>query len=442
MNIIRWLQTKLFQFFALFSSNTEQSNATKKRPSRQYEPREIWFCTMPVEEEDLRWIPSGHEKRPYLVVKVGEDGFWGYPMSTSHKKYPFDKKMFCKNLYGSNGVVKDSYILFFPSVYIPEDHVLYFDSKLPKQWEHAIDRRILCQKHQHFYQQYFTFHSNPGFEVGDLVKNKTGQLCFFYKKLSGGKNEVFLMCHKRTTDLSIMISFRKHHFWIDPSDPKFYEENEIFLFSIMQKNEVNEIIGSIQKVIKKITKSLLIKEINEENIIPEKISFLYEPGTVFEDINSKETYIYFFSYKEFHYFLPDSWYENDRFSLYESKLLFNSPVASVSDYEMKTMLARLKSVHGKYYLALKKVEKEYWEKYSFSSLQKEKGMEERSPASLKPKINMKIVHESFGEGVIQKIDGDHVLVLFGNDTKTLNWKFLVDHHKSVSYTHLTLPTIA
>ena len=197
----------------------------------------------------------------------------------------------------------------------------------------------------------------------------------------------------------------------------------------MQKNEVNEIIGSIQKVIKKITKSLLIKEINEENIIPEKISFLYEPGTVFEDINSKETYIYFFSYKEFHYFLPDSWYENDRFSLYESKLLFNSPVASVSDYEMKTMLARLKSVHGKYYLALKKVEKEYWEKYSFSSLQKEKGMEERSPASLKPKINMKIVHESFGEGVIQKIDGDHVLVLFGNDTKTLNWKFLVDHHK-------------
>lgn len=92
MNIIRWLQTKLFQFFALFSSNTEQSNATKKRPSRQYEPREIWFCTMPVEEEDLRWIPSGHEKRPYLVVKVGEDGFWGYPMSTSHKKYPFDKK--------------------------------------------------------------------------------------------------------------------------------------------------------------------------------------------------------------------------------------------------------------------------------------------------------------------------------------------------------------
>lgn len=93
------------------------------------------------------------------------------------------------------------------------------------------------------------------------------------------------------------------------------------------------------------------------------------------------------------------------------------------------MLSRLKSVHGKYYLALKKVEKEYWEHYSFSSLQKIMGMEERSLASLKPKTDMKIVHESFGVGIIQKVDRDHVLVLFGNETKTLNWKFLVDHHK-------------
>ncbi len=121
------------------------------------------------------------------------------------------------------------------------------------------------------------------------------------------------------------------------------------------------------------------------------------------------------------------WLQTKLFQL--SALFSSKPVASVSDCEMKTMLSRLKSVQGKYYLALKRVEKEYWEHYSFSSLQKVMGMEKRSLASLKPKTNMKIVQESFGEGIIQKVDRDHVLVLFGNDTKTLNWKFLVDHHK-------------
>lgn len=44
---------------------------------------DIVYCQMPLSPEELEAIPEGHRKRPYLVLKTLEDGFWGVP--ASHK---------------------------------------------------------------------------------------------------------------------------------------------------------------------------------------------------------------------------------------------------------------------------------------------------------------------------------------------------------------------
>ena len=100
--------------------------------------RDILYCQMPVSAQDRLRIKPGHDVRPYLVMKKGENGFWGYPMTTSHQRYAYDEKLMYNLRETGQSEIKSSCFLFVPSVYVPAENVFYPWGRLDPRWEGAI----------------------------------------------------------------------------------------------------------------------------------------------------------------------------------------------------------------------------------------------------------------------------------------------------------------
>ncbi len=441
--LIRWLEKKLpptDQKPIEESKIEEQAQSTE--PPLSYSVRDILYCNMPVEEEDLQSIPKGHETRPYLVMKCGNHGFWGYPMTTTHERYEYDEKMIYTQIEKTNGIQKSSYFLFVPAVYVPNDHIVSFYSRIDRSWEKPIDKRIACQKRQHMYCQYISFHSSFSLTCGDIVQLKNGSLAFFHRQLANEKNIVYPFCKHPRSKASIQVIFHRQIYWIDSLHTLNVSDTEMALYSIFPKSTIDKVLLMIDPPEQK-KKTRVYKGPGSSSpklkkmIDPKEISYVYDPGTVLEHPFNHKQFIYFFTHQSIHYLFPDDWNIKGKYRLIQESDHLYQPIAIAGEEEMERAFRHFQYNNHSYSWAMKHVCAEYQ-----ILIKKEKEQEKTDIEPIyedsetmvdlelpKLKIGTKIGHVQYGEGIVTKLDGHKATIEFTNGEKVLNWHYLIKSGK-------------
>lgn len=447
--LIRWLEKKLpAQLQEPIEERKIEEEAQKIGPPVSYSARDILYCNMPMEEEDLQAIPKGHETRPYLVMKCGDHGFWGYPMTTTHERHEYDKKMIYTQIEKTNGTQKSSYFLFVPIVYVPNDHIVSFYSRLDRSWEKPIDKRIACQKRQHMYCQYLSFHSSFSLTCGDIVQLKSGGLAFFHHQLSNEKNVVYPLCKHPRSKSSIQVTFHHQTYWLDSQHALNVADAELALYSIFPKSTIDKVLLVIDPPEpKKKNRSYKVPASGSSSpkpkkmIDPKEIAFLYDPGTVLEHPFNHKQFIYFFTHQSIHYLFPDDWNVKGKYRLIQESDHLYQPVAIASEEEMERAFRHFQYNNHSYSWAMKRVcahyqqliEQEQEKEHEQESMNIESAYEDPEIAEgnehTKLKIGIKIGHVQFGEGIVTKIDGHKATIEFEKEEKVLNWHYLVKNGK-------------
>ena len=324
--------------------------------------RDILYCQMPVSAQDRLRIKPGHDVRPYLVMKKGENGFWGYPMTTSHQRYAYDEKLMYNLRETGQSEIKSSCFLFVPSVYVPAENVFYPWGRLDPRWEGAIERRIACQKSRHMYCSYHSFGLPVPIKESDVVFLKDGRIGFV-ESLHNNKAKVRLLREHSRGSLSCPVSIPPQTWWMDLASYAFLAVQDLALYAILPKKDIDAIRGYLKPETAP-APAAKPKPKKRYPIDPSRIFYQYPPGTVLELGYKEKQFVYFFSTQSAAYVFPDELHDMGRFNLVEINPEHYRPVASVSDDEMLESCAKLQNDNLPYGAAVRKVKADYLASYA------------------------------------------------------------------------------
>lgn len=101
---------------------------------------ELCWATMPLSEEELSKIPSGHDFRPYLLLKEGDGFYWAFP-STS--KAFSNKNRYVNGTLRVNGFSNIKSLVMLDKIYkLPFDNLAYHSVKIVKREENQLIKRL------------------------------------------------------------------------------------------------------------------------------------------------------------------------------------------------------------------------------------------------------------------------------------------------------------
>lgn len=267
----------------------------QKAVFNQLEVGDVIYARMPLPDRVMATIEKGHQNRPYLVVKIKEDGVRAYPCS--HKKnYSFSYALKKENYpffyaYGQRKITKsDTWISFQGTYAIPIGNIYYRSYHVNDYDLSEIERQLVIRKNQgrknvHCLKYPYSIKKGDGIlKDGKLyyVYQVDKMKLFTYRMKSANKKDKLLIKYKNGT-FGIQIQEKEEIIWDE--NCRLFFQSDPSLIEKVEKAKENEKMAA-----KKIQKKCAKKKQNLK-----MLSFRYPSGTLLTHSFDDEIIIYLFN---------------------------------------------------------------------------------------------------------------------------------------------------
>lgn len=303
----------------------------------QIYPGDIVYAHMPLCDKELDKIPEGHKTRPYYIAYKLNYGFIAFGASSSPYESLPDTKTYRLSDIVYDKLAKSSYLDLNTAYYLPKDKLIRFICETKENDFNEIQRRLWIGKRKDyealFKEKPVLWRPIPG----DIINRHKEQWLIVDKTEEGYSVLGISKNNGNNIEHGLFVHCNSDVWKIDFTKGTVIEKSDtIKTQHIVNKDDFRNLKRGIE-IAKKASKK---KKPNKNK--PPKYFTRFNIGTVFEDIEEKEEYVYLYSNKSYDYCIKVSEYLNDdvypEYPLYEVRTNELTKNGEITDDELKEIL--------------------------------------------------------------------------------------------------------
>lgn len=255
--IIKWC----YKLIEVFDDSYSDSDNLKS----VIQPKDVYWCQMPLSDKELAKVTPGHRIRPYVVEEVNENGI--VALSSSSKPFSYvikDRQLFISKAKYHLG--KNSYIDTTKRILIPWNDI--------KEYYYTLDRYDFDQINFKRSQKIIRENKAQELGVGALI-DRDGSLYLITGTIKD--NFIVYKLHKQketvTNNQYISISYNSKVYFINFDEQLYLQISSEYSIVFQYDDNTVKLIRKKMKDIKKMERIKLE--------VDKSISFTYNPGTIF-----------------------------------------------------------------------------------------------------------------------------------------------------------------